>query len=224
MSEGGRHHLHELAEADIPLAIDDFGTGYSALSHLLDMPFDALKVDRSFVTRLPSEPHVSKVMHVIVAMAHALDMTVVAEGVETQEEFDQLVDLKCDQIQGYLNGRPMPAADLDALLHCELFNSRVSCCVTRGHSAAAPSTLAFCRQFQTEYLWLPSTHVKARVSVVLCACTRVVAWDLMTSHECISSGIIRAVQIYPGARNARAEPTHHHVRRARSPLHGCQWR
>ena len=117
MSEGERHHLHELAEANIPLAIDDFGTGYSALSYLLDMPFDVLKVDRSFVTRLPSEPHVSKVMHAIVAMAHALDMTVVAEGVETQEEFDQLVELECDQIQGYLTGRPMPSADLDGLLH-----------------------------------------------------------------------------------------------------------
>ncbi len=118
MGEGdaGPPALAALREAGVPLAIDDFGTGYSSLGYLVNMPLDVLKVDRSFIHRLTDEPHVAKVMHALVAMAHALDMRVVAEGVETDAQRAMLVSLGCDELQGWLTGRPVPETELLASL------------------------------------------------------------------------------------------------------------
>ena len=95
--------LSELARCGVPLAIDDFGTGYSSFSYLINKPLDVLKIDRSFVSLLDTDEHTVKVVQAIIAMSHALDMTVVAEGVETESQRQALIDFRCDEPQGFLH-------------------------------------------------------------------------------------------------------------------------
>jgi EAL domain-containing protein (putative c-di-GMP-specific phosphodiesterase class I) len=92
--------------------MDDFGTGYSSLAQLLRLPLDALKIDRSFVSGLGESPDAEAIVTSIIAMAHAVDLTVIAEGIETERQLDILQRLGCDQAQGYYFGRPTPASDL----------------------------------------------------------------------------------------------------------------
>ncbi len=95
------------------LAIDDFGTGYSSLAQLLALPLDTLKIDRTFVAGLGRSKDAEAIVTSIIAMAHAVDLTVVAEGVEDTRQLDILRELSCDQAQGYHLGRPVAAAELD---------------------------------------------------------------------------------------------------------------
>jgi diguanylate cyclase len=92
----------------VRIAMDDFGTGYSSLSYLHEFRFDKLKIDRSFVKRLGEAEDATMIIRTIIGLAHNLGLSVVAEGVETREQLKILRDLECDQIQGYLIGRPMP--------------------------------------------------------------------------------------------------------------------
>jgi EAL domain-containing protein (putative c-di-GMP-specific phosphodiesterase class I) len=108
--------LHALTDAGIQLAIDDFGTGYSSMSYLKTFPVRALKVDRSFVRGLPQNPEDAAITRAIIAMARSLRMEVVAEGIETQEQNDFLRANGCDKSQGYLYGRPCPAAQIGQML------------------------------------------------------------------------------------------------------------
>jgi len=108
--------LHALTDAGIQLAIDDFGTGYSSMSYLKTFPVRALKVDRSFVRGLPQNPEDAAITRAIIAMARSLKMEVVAEGIETQEQNDFLRANGCDKSQGYLYGRPCPAAQIGQML------------------------------------------------------------------------------------------------------------
>jgi EAL domain-containing protein (putative c-di-GMP-specific phosphodiesterase class I) len=94
----------------VRIAIDDFGTGYSSLSRLSALPVDTLKIDRSFVRQGVSSPAGANVVRTVVSLAHAFNMTSVAEGVERQEELDMLWHVGCDQSQGYLHCPPLPAA------------------------------------------------------------------------------------------------------------------
>jgi diguanylate cyclase (GGDEF)-like protein/PAS domain S-box-containing protein len=105
-----------LSEAGIRIAIDDFGTGYSSLSYLTRFPVSSLKIDRSFVAGLLSDPAHAAIARAIIDMAHTLGFIVVAEGVETDGQAAFLRGLGCEQAQGYLFARPMPAADFKALL------------------------------------------------------------------------------------------------------------
>ena len=107
-----RKHLDELRELGVRLAIDDFGTGYSSLAQLQRLPLDTLKIDRSFVTPLGESHDAEAIVTSIIAMAHAVDLTVIAEGVETERQLDVLQRLGCDQAQGFYFGRPIPAPDL----------------------------------------------------------------------------------------------------------------
>jgi diguanylate cyclase (GGDEF)-like protein/PAS domain S-box-containing protein len=102
--------LHRLHSMGIALSIDDFGTGYSSLSYLKKYPVSKLKIDRSFVTDLSSDPDDQAITRAIIAMAHNLRLKVVAEGVETPEQYAFLREHRCDYIQGYLVCHPMPAA------------------------------------------------------------------------------------------------------------------
>ncbi|MTD56016.1 sensor domain-containing protein [Amycolatopsis pithecellobii] len=104
--------LAALRELGVRLAIDDFGTGYSSLAQLQRLTLDTLKIDRSFVMRLGESTDAEAIVTSIIAMAHAVHLTVVAEGVETRTQLNLLRDLGCDQAQGYLLGRPRPAAEL----------------------------------------------------------------------------------------------------------------
>ncbi len=104
--------LEELRAMGVRLALDDFGTGYSSLSYLRRFALDTLKVDRSFVRDLGSDPHATPLVEAVVSMAGALGLAVVAEGVETEAQRAQLAALGCRYGQGYLLGRPEPAAAL----------------------------------------------------------------------------------------------------------------
>jgi len=100
--------LHLLREQDIPLSIDDFGTGYSSLSYLQRLPVQFIKIDQSFVSNMLLSKESLMIVRSTIDLAHALDKKVVAEGVETQEQWDRLVELGCDIAQGYWIAKPMP--------------------------------------------------------------------------------------------------------------------
>ncbi|WP_081655243.1 sensor domain-containing protein [Amycolatopsis orientalis] len=104
--------LSALRSLGVLLAIDDFGTGYSSLAQLRRLTLDTLKIDRSFITGIADSRDAAAIVTSIIAMAHAVDLTVVAEGVETAEELELLRELGCDQAQGYHLGRPLAAAEL----------------------------------------------------------------------------------------------------------------
>jgi len=110
------HKLKMLRAAGINIAIDDFGTGYSSLSRLAHLPIDTLKIDRSFISDMGVDARSKRLVSIIVSIARAFDLVVVAEGVETQEQLDTLWQLGCDQSQGYLHSKPLPAQQFVALL------------------------------------------------------------------------------------------------------------
>jgi predicted signal transduction protein with EAL and GGDEF domain len=110
MEKGGvvERRLRELAEMGIQLAIDDFGTGYSSLSYLRNFPVSTLKIDRSFIVDVPANPDAATITVAVIALAKAMNLEVVAEGVETREQADFLRAKGCEKAQGYLLGRPAP--------------------------------------------------------------------------------------------------------------------
>jgi diguanylate cyclase (GGDEF)-like protein/PAS domain S-box-containing protein len=108
--------LRQLKALGVRISIDDFGTGFSSLEYLRRFPIDELKVDKSFVDGLGRDPEATAIVAAVMGMAHALDLTVVAEGVETEAQAVALRNLGCDEVQGYLYARPQSARDLDPLL------------------------------------------------------------------------------------------------------------
>ena len=107
--------LASLKQLGVCIAIDDFGTGYSSLNYLKQFPIDVLKIDRSFVDGLPHGEQDGQIARAIIAMAHSLNLMVIAEGVETLAQLDFLRGHDCDEVQGFLLGRPMPANQFTAL-------------------------------------------------------------------------------------------------------------
>jgi len=108
--------LLELKMMGIKVAIDDFGTGYSSLNYLKRFPIDTLKIDRSFVSDLCKDPHDTAIVRAIITLGHALDLTVIAEGVETREQLESLTELDCDVVQGFLFSKALSAEDFEELL------------------------------------------------------------------------------------------------------------
>jgi diguanylate cyclase (GGDEF)-like protein len=106
--------LHSIQDLGCSLSVDDFGTGYSSLSYLKRFPIAELKIDQSFLVDLPEKAEDAAIVRAIIALAHALDLTVTAEGVETQEQVDYLVEHDCELLQGYFFSRPIPFPDLPA--------------------------------------------------------------------------------------------------------------
>jgi diguanylate cyclase (GGDEF)-like protein/PAS domain S-box-containing protein len=108
--------LNELKARGVCISIDDFGTGYSSLAYLKRFPIDALKIDRSFIRDLESDEHDAAIAALIVSLARDLDLTCVAEGVETAGQLARVRSLKCDFVQGYYLGRPVPAQSFGEVL------------------------------------------------------------------------------------------------------------
>jgi PAS domain S-box-containing protein len=105
--------LYALRDLGCQIAIDDFGTGYSSLNYLARLPADVLKVDQSFTAQIATSPEMLALVTNIIGLAHSLKLKVVAEGVEGEEQEKLLRLLRCDELQGYLLGRPMPVADFE---------------------------------------------------------------------------------------------------------------
>jgi EAL domain-containing protein (putative c-di-GMP-specific phosphodiesterase class I) len=100
----------------IRISLDDFGTGYSSLSYLKRFPIDTLKIDQSFVQEITSDRNSATIVDSIIAMAHRMHLTVIAEGVETESQLAMLRAQGCDLVQGYYFYKPMPLEELTALL------------------------------------------------------------------------------------------------------------
>ena len=108
--------LKALRELGLRVAIDDFGTGFSSLSHLKRFPIDTLKIDKTFVSDILHDREDAAIVSAIIAMARALDMEVIAEGVETEAQLALLAEQGCDAYQGYLFSGALPIAGFDAML------------------------------------------------------------------------------------------------------------
>jgi EAL domain-containing protein (putative c-di-GMP-specific phosphodiesterase class I) len=104
--------LRQLKALSIQIAMDDFGTGYSSLGSLSGFPFDKIKIDRSFVRDVTTRLDALAIVELVTGVGRSLKMTTIAEGIETEEQFECLKRLGCDQVQGYLIGKPVPASEL----------------------------------------------------------------------------------------------------------------
>jgi diguanylate cyclase (GGDEF)-like protein/PAS domain S-box-containing protein len=138
--ESSIHTMQRIRDLGVDLSIDDFGTGYSSLSHLKRCPIQMLKIDRSFVADVITDPNDAAITEAIVALAHKLGIQVIAEGVETQAQLEVLRGYDCDAMQGYLLSKPIPADDLPAFL-ARLGHAATSAALT-GRSSADRSSLA----------------------------------------------------------------------------------
>jgi len=108
--------LAELKALGVTLSLDDFGTGYSSLAYLKNFSLDKLKIDQGFVRGLPDNADDAAIAMLIISMAHHLNLSVVAEGVETEEQMRLLRSQQCDIMQGYLVSRPLPGAEMTEML------------------------------------------------------------------------------------------------------------
>lgn len=111
--EQAAHTLQAVRDLGVFVAIDDFGTGYSSLAYLRKLPLDTLKIDRSFVRDVVTDAHAAAVVKSIIALGQSLDLRIVAEGVETEDQFRLLQELRCDAGQGYFFAPPLPTAEFE---------------------------------------------------------------------------------------------------------------
>jgi predicted signal transduction protein with EAL and GGDEF domain len=103
--------LRRLKLLGVRIAMDDFGTGYSSLSYLQSFPFDKIKIDKTFIANLDHNPQSAAIIRAVIGLGHGLELPVLAEGVETKSQLDFLTREACDQVQGYVVGRPLPIED-----------------------------------------------------------------------------------------------------------------
>jgi diguanylate cyclase (GGDEF)-like protein len=116
--------LEQLSSMGVLVSVDDFGTGYSSMSYLRRFPIDKLKIDRVFISEIASRPEDASIVRAIVSLAHSLRLKVVAEGVETQAQLEFLKAIGCDEYQGYLFSRPLPANEFEQLVREKTSNSQ----------------------------------------------------------------------------------------------------
>ena len=104
--------LMELKQQGVRLSMDDFGTGYSSLSYLRMLPIDTVKIDRSFIRRVATDAYDNALVTAIISMAKVLGLSVTAEGIEDEDQRDCLIELGCDELQGFLFSTPVPASQV----------------------------------------------------------------------------------------------------------------
>jgi len=114
--EESRDKLQQVRELGVHIALDDFGTGYSSLGYLSRLPIDTLKIDRVFVHGMNEKADDASIVAAMISLGKALNLTIVAEGVETEEQARLLKLLRCHQMQGYLFSKPIPKEQLEDLL------------------------------------------------------------------------------------------------------------
>jgi EAL domain-containing protein (putative c-di-GMP-specific phosphodiesterase class I) len=107
--------LRRLKTLGVRIAMDDFGSGYSSLSYLQSFPFDKIKIDQAFISNLGRNPQSATIIRAVIGLARGLELPVLAEGVETNDQLAFLLKESCDEIQGFLVGRPLPIEDYAAL-------------------------------------------------------------------------------------------------------------
>ena len=115
-AKGATKLFQDLKKQNFKLYIDDFGTGYSSLSYLHQFPFDGIKIDRSFISRMENDLTSRELVNIIVLLAKNLGLHAVAEGVETESERKRLTALECEQMQGFLYSKPLPSDAASQLL------------------------------------------------------------------------------------------------------------
>jgi len=115
--------LRRLKALGVRISMDDFGSGYSSLSYLQAFPFDKIKIDRAFVVNLGRNPQSAAIVRAVIGLGHGLEMSIVAEGVETLEQLAFLADVGCDAVQGYFIGKPLPIGQYAALVGRSIGNT-----------------------------------------------------------------------------------------------------
>ncbi len=130
--------MQELASVGVRFSVDDFGTGYSSLRHLHRLPISALKIDHSFIESICEEADAREIVQAIISLAHSLGIQVIAEGVERVEQADLLRNLNCDQLQGFLWGRPQPADAVPVLMLGKRTKFAVEGALSRGVASPQP--------------------------------------------------------------------------------------
>ena len=115
-----RDKLRQIRELGVRIALDDFGTGYSSLGYLSRLPIDTLKIDRTFISQMTEKADDASIVSAMISLGKALNMTIVAEGVETEEQARLLRLLRCHEMQGFLFSRPVPKEQLEYLLSPEM--------------------------------------------------------------------------------------------------------
>ena len=108
--------LNAFKQMGLQISLDDFGTGYSSLSYLMKLPIDKLKIDKSFIQNIKADTSGASIVSAIIAMAHSLKLSVIAEGVELEEHMQLLRKMHCDMVQGYFIARPLPASEFEAMM------------------------------------------------------------------------------------------------------------
>ncbi|HEY4485688.1 MAG TPA: EAL domain-containing protein, partial [Nitrospiria bacterium] len=109
--------INRLRDAGFRFSIDDFGTGYSSLAYIKNLPVEEIKIDKSFIINMVKNPNDAVIVRSTIDLVHNLNLKVVAEGVESQDIWDRLSALGCDEAQGYYMAKPMPAGDFTRWLH-----------------------------------------------------------------------------------------------------------
>ena len=169
-------YLRKLRERGVQVSIDDFGTGYSSLAYLRRFPIDKLKIDIAFIRDVTSNPDDAAIVQAIITMAHSLNLTVVAEGVETPAQQAYLMRHQCDHMQGYLLSRPLPAAAMTELM---LLRKAAH----RPPIPAAPGQALLIVDDDPFMLGLLADELGGESYRVLQASSAALAFDLLAQHE-----------------------------------------